>query len=184
MGFKFELIATGKGSGGHFSYGHFIKEGASFGETKRIELHFRYSLGLVGYYIDDVGLSHQEYIDFVGKHGQSKYPNFSDNPQDAFNCLLWDLQNLLNDFTENDARIFKQKMADIRHQQGMSNEIYNRECSGEPKLIESAKAAFKKGNYEDVDKIKQQLRYPELLSPSEKKLFELNDQKMKAFGKK
>ena len=181
LGFKFELKGTGKGSGGHFAYGHFIKKGGLFGKTKRIELHFRWSLGLVGYYLGNLALSHQDYIDLVSKQGQNKYPNFSGNPQDSFHCLLWDLQHLLNDFTENDAVIFKERapkrIDEIKQQQEIINQADKKKYSGDQRLIDQAKKEFRKGNYMQVDKLRQQLQYPELLSATEKKLFELNNER-------
>ena len=179
LGFKFQLKETGQGSGGHFAYGHFIKSGGLFGKQRKIELHFRWSLGLVGYFIDDLALSHQDYVDLLDRHGQNKYPNFSDNSQDAFHCLLWDLKNLLNDFTEHGAAIFKMKAPDrikeLEKQQQILNQADKKRYSGDQTLIEKAKIEFKKGNYEQVDKLRKQLQHPELLTKTENKLFELNN---------
>lgn len=83
LGFRFELQGTGKGSGGALAYGHFIKSGGLFGQARKIELHFRYSLGLVSYAVGKLVLSHQDYVDLLSRHGQNKYPNFSDDPQEA-----------------------------------------------------------------------------------------------------
>lgn len=186
LGFKFQLKETGKGSGGHFAYGHFYNNGGLFSKTRKIELHFRWSLGLVSYFVGDLALSHQDYVDLLSKHGQNKYPNFSDNPQDAFHCLLWDLQHLLNDFTENNAVIFKEKapkrINEIKQQQKIINQADKKIYSGDQRLIDQAKAEFKKGNYLQVDKLRQQLQYPELLSATEKKLFELNDERKKNYS--
>jgi len=179
LGFKFQLKETGQGSGGHFAYGAFIKSGGLFGKQRKIELHFRWSLGLVGYIIEDLRLSHEDYIYLLGKHGQNKYPNFSDNPQDAFQCLLWDLKNLLNDFTEHGAAIFKmkapEKVKELELQQEIFNQADKKKYSGDERLIEQAKIEFKKGNYEQVDKLRQRIQYPELLTKTENKLFELNN---------
>ncbi len=186
LGFKFQLVETGKGSGGHLAYGHFINSGGLFSKPKRIELHFRWSLGLVEYFVGDLALSHQDYVDMLGKHGQNKYPNFSDNPQNAFHCLLWDLENLLNEFTEHDAVVFKQKAPDrireIKKQQEISNQADKKKYSGDQRLIDQAKAEFRKGNYVQVDKLKQQLEYPELLTATERKLFQLNDERKKNYS--
>jgi hypothetical protein len=181
LGFKFQLKGTGKGSGGHFAYGQFINGGGLFNKSKNIELHFRWSLGLVSYSVGDLTLSHEDYINLLDKHGQNKYPNFSDNPQDSFTCLLWDLKNLLSDFAENNAILFKQKAPDrikqIKKQQEILSKSENKKYSGDQRLIDQAKIEFKKGNYSQVDKLKQQLQHPDLLTETEKKMFELNDER-------
>lgn len=177
LGFKFEFLGTGNGSGGEYAFGHFIKIGRFFSKTKRIELHFRGSLGFVTYFNGDLEISHTDYIDLVDKHGQNKYPNFSENPLDAFHCLLWDLQNLLNDFTENNAKVFRQKSSQIKKQQQLLEQARTKDYSGDQNLIKQARIEFRKGNYKEVDKLKHQIKHPELLSDTEKKLFELNDKR-------
>ncbi|QQS52457.1 MAG: hypothetical protein IPM71_06910 [Bacteroidota bacterium] len=177
LDFKFKLIETGHGSGGDFAHGQFINE------DKTIDLHFRWSLGLVSYKINDLILSHEDYIDLVDKHGQNKYPNFSDDPLDAFRCLLIDLKDLLNDFTENNAIIFRQKASDkiidlnkIRDSKNNSDKkIY----SGDQRIIDQIRIEFKAGNFLQVDKLKYQIQYPDLLTATEKKLLEINDDKIK-----
>ena len=183
LGFRFELKGTGKSSGGTFAYGHFIKRGRLFGRQRKIELHFRFSLGLVSYTVGDLVLSHQDFVDLLDKHGKNKYPNFSDDPQDAFHCLLWDIKNILNDFTEHKAVIFRQKaskrLKEIRKGQEAMQQNDLKNSSGDQCLINKASIAFKKGHYREVDRLKQQLKYPALLSRTEQKLFELNNKHMK-----
>ncbi|MES2430662.1 MAG: hypothetical protein V4556_06960 [Bacteroidota bacterium] len=179
FGFKFQLKGTGKGSGGHFAYGQFINSGGLFSKSKNIELHFRGSLGLVTYNVGNLTLSHEDYINLLGKQGQNKYPNFPDAPQDSFTCLLWDFKNLLNDFLENNATLFKQKAPDritqIKKQQEFLSMSEDKKYSGDQRVIDQAKIEFKKGNYSQVDKLKRQLQHPDLLTATEKKMFELND---------
>ncbi len=177
LNFNFNLIETGKGSGGHFAHGQFINE------DKTIDLHFRWSLGLVSYKINNLILSHEDYIDLVGQHGQNKYPNFSDNPLDAFHCLLFDLKNLLNDFTENNALIYRQKapdkIKDLEKTQLLKNNADKKLYSGDQRLIEKIKIEFKNGNFLKVDKLKNQIKHPEFLTATELRLFEINDNKIK-----
>lgn len=182
LGFRFELLGTGKSSGGALAYGHFVKSGGLFDQVRKIEFHFRYSLGLVSYAVGKQALSHQDYVDLLGQHGQNKYPNFSDDPQESFHCLLWDLQHILNDFTEHKAAIFRQKvpgkLKEIAEQQEALRLQHQKKSSGDQALIEQATIAFRKGDYQEVDRLKRQLMYPALLSKTERKLFELNDERM------
>ncbi len=58
---------------------------------RRLELHFRWSLGLVSYQVGDVKISHSEYLRVQGIMGA--YPGFSEKPIDAFVHLLSDLEH-------------------------------------------------------------------------------------------
>jgi hypothetical protein len=177
LGFKFLLVTKGQGSGGRFAHGQFVCE------DRIIDLHFRYSLGLVSYQADNLILGHEDLIDLLDKKGQNQYPNFSDDPIDAFNCMKWDLKYLLPDFTENNAVIFRQrapvKIKELEKIQIAKGNADKKIYSGDQKILEEAKAEFKKGNYLLVDKLKEQIKYPDLLTSTEKKLFELNEAKKK-----
>lgn len=177
LGFHFKLIGTGQSSGGHFAYGQFVCG------DREIELHFRWSLGLVSYKAGNTVLGHEDYINLLDKHGQNKYPNFSDEPNDAFKCLKSDLENLLKDFAENNAVQFRQKgpvkAIEIEKQQVIKNNTDKKIHSGDQRKIDQAKIEFKNGNYLEVDKLKRQIQYPDLLTETERKIFELNDNRKK-----
>lgn len=177
LGFHFKLSGTGQSSGGHFAYGKFICG------DREIELHFRWSLGLVSYKAANTILGHEDYINLVNKHGQNKYPNFSNEPNDAFKCLKFDLENFLVDFTENNAFQFRQKgpekALEIEKRQETKNNADMKIYSGDKRKIDQAKIEFKNGNYEEVDKLKRQIQHPDLLTKTEKRLFELNDERKK-----
>lgn len=173
LGFHFKLLGTGQSSGGHFAFGQFVCG------DREIELHFRWSLGLVSYKADNTVLGHEDYINLLDKHGQNKYPNFSDEPNDAFKCLKFDLENLMKDFTENNAVQFRQKgpekAIEIEKQQEVKNKANKKIYSGDQQKIDQAKIEFKNGNYVEVDKLKKQIQHPDLLTETEKKIFELNN---------
>ena len=177
LSFHFKFLGAGQSSGGHFAYGQFICG------DREIELHFRFSLGLVTYKAGNLVLSHEHYIDLLNKHGQNKYPNFSDVKNDAFGCLKSDLENLLKDFTENNASQFRQKahekIKEIEKKQTIKNNADKKIYSGDQRIIDLAKVEFKKGNYSQVEKLKSQIQYLELLTATEKKMFEFNDSRNK-----
>lgn len=182
LGFRFQLWDSGSSSGGDFAYGYFIKSGGFFGKKRKIELPFRHSLGLVSYNIGSLKLSHEDYLDILGKKGQNKFPTFSDVDFAPFHALLWDLENLLNDFTEKDAVLFKakapEKIKELDREQGIAILANKRMFSSDKKYIALAKIEFRKGNYLEVDRLKRELRYPDQMTAAEKKLFELNDDKI------
>ena len=92
-GFTFEALGSGKGSGGAFAFGQFWRG------KRRLEFHFRYTLGLVSYCLGALSMSHEDYMHAVlGKRHASKYPGFSSQPLDAFRDLLSDLEEHDSDF--------------------------------------------------------------------------------------
>src|SRR5215472_12168733 len=55
-GFRFISGQAGKSSGGHFASGGYVRD------ERRLELHFRYSLGLVSYHFRELTASHESVI--------------------------------------------------------------------------------------------------------------------------
>jgi hypothetical protein len=92
-GFSFEFLTSGRGSGGEFATGTFRRE------NRRLELHFRYSLGLVRYHLNDQSIPHSAYMwSVIGEPNLSHYPGFSDDPLDGFRSLRSDLEEYGSDF--------------------------------------------------------------------------------------
>jgi hypothetical protein len=100
-GFRWEAGATGKSSGGHFASGQYVKG------NRKLELHFRHSLGLVTYHIVDVSLFHEDYRLHVAGKGKAQYPGFSNDPLDGFKHLATDLSNFASDFLSGPGEEFK-----------------------------------------------------------------------------
>src|SRR5258705_2299753 len=97
-GFRFEVREEGVGSGGHFAWGEFVRD------DRRLELHFRWSLGLVTYHVGIHALSHEAYLRALGVPlGKNQYPGFSDNPLDGFRHLTHDLRTFVPEFVLGDA---------------------------------------------------------------------------------
>jgi hypothetical protein len=99
-GFKFVLEAEGLSSGGRSASGAFVSG------NKRLELHFRYSLGLVSYQIANIKIDHSDYIKALG--GKGSYPGFSDKPIDAFRHLADDLKKYGELFLQGDKTKFEE----------------------------------------------------------------------------
>jgi hypothetical protein len=93
--FNFQLnsIQSGKGSGGTFASTEFVNG------DRKIELNFRYSLGMVTYCFGSYSLSHEDYMRVVVDPSvKNRYPGFSDEPLDAFEGLKYDLEHFANSF--------------------------------------------------------------------------------------
>ena len=80
----------GDSSGGRYASGEYRRG------DRRLELHFRWSLGLVTYHVGGLSLDHAEYVRAVragtGTSVQPAYPGFSDDPLAAFRDLGRDLE--------------------------------------------------------------------------------------------
>ena len=85
-GFRFEEIAAGHSSGGHFASGQWRRG------DRAIELHVRWSLGLVTYGIGGTTLGHADLMRALHVTARAAYPGFSDDPLDGFRHLRDDLE--------------------------------------------------------------------------------------------
>ena len=91
-GFVWEQMASGNSSGGNFDSGRYVNGNRS------LELHFRFSLGLVTYHMGDISISHEDYMRHIAPRGAAEYPGFSDEPLSAFSHLANDLSKYASDF--------------------------------------------------------------------------------------
>jgi hypothetical protein len=96
LGFEFMFRGKGKGSGGLFATGDFIRD------DRRLELHFRASLGLVRYHVGSRNAAHEIYMRELGVWSECHYPGVSDDPLAAFHDLAHDLK-FAGDFTAGNA---------------------------------------------------------------------------------
>src|SRR5690349_10506424 len=101
-GFHFEFREEALGSGGHFAWGEFVRD------DRRLELHFRFSLGLVSYHIGELALEHTSYMAALGVKGRARYPRVANDPLGAFHDLAHDLGELAaSDFLAGPASVLR-----------------------------------------------------------------------------
>jgi len=87
-GFKFSWGGSGPSSGGPFAFGAFVNG------DRKLELHYRHSLGLVKYHFGDLSLDHDSYMKVVlGPDGGNHYPGFSAEAKLQFEDLKFDLEH-------------------------------------------------------------------------------------------
>jgi len=111
-GFFLVGMASGKSSGGDFASSEYVRE------DRRLEIHFRYSLGLVTYHIGDLSLTHESYMRaLLGKNGGNKYPGFSDAPLDGFRHLSYDLTHFCGDFLNGSGEEFERYVVEAKEQE-------------------------------------------------------------------
>jgi hypothetical protein len=118
-GFTYSNLGVVTGSGGRSARGEFHKS------SRRLELHFRYSLGLVTYHLQtdrDNSISHEDYMwSVIGTRFASEYPGFSDDPLDAFRALNRDIEQHGGDFVEGSEADFLRhidRVAELKAQRG------------------------------------------------------------------
>tara|TARA_R110002096_G_scaffold28336_16_gene85961 strand:+ start:2415 stop:3029 length:615 start_codon:yes stop_codon:yes gene_type:complete len=181
LGFKFRLKGEGSGSGGSFAYGEFVKKRGFFKSQLTIELHFRHALGIVIYKIGSMALTHEQYVELLGMKGENKYPGFSWNPVQTFEELLHDLRNLLTDFTEFDGKIFQDQapkiLAELSQKHLVDEQLEQKLYSGDSRILSEARDELKNGNFEKVLKLERQISNKNLLTKTERLMFEIASKK-------
>ena len=96
-GFQLRSVESGKGSGGCFARAEYQNG------DRTLELHYRFSLGLVTYHFGKMSLPHQIYMRVnLGTGGGNRYPGFSDTPLDSFLDLKHDLEHSAGAFLTGD----------------------------------------------------------------------------------
>jgi len=103
-GFVFVPHYSGKSSGGYSACGAFTRK------KRSLELHFRYSLGLVSYSVGRRRLSHRDYMRSLGHEQEAAYPGFSDDPLDGFRHLREDLERFGAEFLTGSAADFRRRV--------------------------------------------------------------------------
>ncbi|HYJ78852.1 MAG TPA: hypothetical protein VEW03_04595 [Longimicrobiaceae bacterium] len=101
-GFTRLPIESGRSSGGDFARTEYLRG------NRRLELHFRGSLGLVAYHVGAVALPHERYMRAVlGRRGANQYPGFSADPLDGFRHLRHDLERYCTEFLNGSDEAFE-----------------------------------------------------------------------------
>ena len=162
-GFRWTAEQTGKGSGGEFACGQYVRG------DRRLELHFRYSLGLVAYHVGEYALDHESYMEVLGvPRGAAQYPGFSDDPLDGFRHLAHDLDAYGAEFLAGDADVLRAVVPVIA--QRREAEWHKRVAGyeGDERKRVEARRLFRAGEYARAVAAFESIKYPDLLSSSER----------------
>ena len=96
-GFSFTDGHSGRGSGGPYASGAYVNG------DRKLEIHYRYSLGLVTYLFGQTYMDHESYMHvLLGDKRGNRYPGFSDDSLAGFRDLAYDVQNFATAFLEGD----------------------------------------------------------------------------------
>ncbi len=157
---------------GVFASGDFVRG------DRRLELHFRHSVGLVKYHMGSHSASHEAYMrEVLGGHAGNRYPGFSDDPLDGFHHLAHDLGNFASDFLIGDGaalvRAALKEVAEGDRQQASDMARF----VGDTKKLEEARRLFREGNFRKVVELLGSLRYSESMTEAEKKYLEISQRR-------
>ena len=166
-GFTFHLRETGKGSGGNFAWGEFVRL------DRRLELHFRHSLGQVQYHVGEHSVRHEPYMRELGVWSDCRYPGFSDEPLQVFRDLEHDLK-FAEEFLVGSATILMSAAAKQEIHADAKRELEMARYLGQRRKIAEMRSLFKLGKYAEVLAIFETLPAPQLLSDAERRLIDIS----------
>ena len=165
-GFRFQFRKEGKGSGGNFAWGEFVRE------DRRLELHFRQSLGLVRYHVGDQSAFHESYMRELGGWDQCRYPGFSEDPAAAFHDLAHDL-GLADDFLSGSAAVLRTAAATEASDTAEQNKRAIAGSVGDVRQRQQLRQRFREGRYGQVVALAETLKYPDQMTESERRMVEI-----------
>jgi|SRR6185503_4264628 len=172
-GFIFVEGPSGRSNYGNFASGDFVRG------DRRLELHFRYSLGLVTYHLDSCSATHESYMrELLGTGGTLRYPGFSDDPLDAFRDLAHDLENFAADFLTGSGEVLARAALKESEAKEAQNLVDMAKAAGDTKKREDARRLFREKNFKGVVEILGSLTYPGLMTEAERKYLEISYRKI------
>ncbi|MFN8579375.1 MAG: hypothetical protein U0163_00150 [Gemmatimonadaceae bacterium] len=173
-GFAFVIGASGNSSGGGFACGEFTRG------DRRLELHVRYSLGLVTYHVGGVSTSHDIYMEELGVRGQAAYPGFSSDPLDGFRHLGADLLRFAHDFTAGDAQFVRNAAT---RQRAIDEELTVADAAravGDVSARAEAKLKFDARDWQGAVRILEALKYPSQMDVADRRRLEIAKRRLGA----
>jgi hypothetical protein len=165
-GFRFRFRGSGRGSGGNFASGAFVRG------NRQLELHFRWSLGLVRYHADKASASHEFYMRELGVWDRCQYPGFSDDPNDAFRGLGHDL-GFAQDFLTGSALILHQAAKREAAEEASHNAHQMTLYVGDRRRLDEMRRHFREKRYPQVIELAGDLKYPYRMTSAELKMVEI-----------
>lgn len=174
LGFHFEVVEANVGSGGEYAIGELKKD-----EVK-LELHFRYSLGMVRYHYHTESVSHENYMRVLGVIDQCQYPGFSKDPLDGFRHLRHDLNEFGSDFTSGECIALLRAAKEEKTLVDKMDKVLWAKYKGDDQKRTKGKQYFKQKNYKKCIAEFEDIYNTELLTNSERKMLEIARAKLKS----
>ena len=165
-GFAFVLRNEGRSFAGAFASGEFVRD------DRRLELHYRGSLGQVQYHAAREKATHEAYMRELGVWRKCKYPGFSSEFLEVFQALAHDLM-FTDDFLTGDASVLISAAARESIANAARSERLTADYVGDTREIETMQARFREKRYAEVVAIFDRLHSPHLLSDAQLRLVQL-----------
>lgn len=166
--FVFAVETFGNSSGGPYAVGKFTCG------SRSIWLHHRQGLGHVVYQIDNLSLEHEQYLSELGTAKQSRFLWL---PKEAgverYDSLRQDLERYLSEFLTGSAEVFFQAAKQLAEKLELENLRYTAEMYGDVEKRQAAREAFRQKRYAEVLTIIDSIRFPQLLTASERMLVDI-----------
>ena len=166
-GFEFVLGACGIGSGGPFASGTYERGG------RKLELHFRTSLGLVTYHIGGDHIGHRDLMRALGRLEDAAYPGFSDDPLAGFRDLRQDLERFGGAFLEGQDLSLKRAAREATERDAEHWKRTRAGYEGDGGRRERARTLFRQGDYAGAAAAFAEVKHPDLLTESERRMWHL-----------
>lgn len=158
------------GAGGRFAWGEFVRE------DRMIELHFRYSLGLVTYHVAGQYAPHESHLRELGVRDQCQYPGFSDDAVSPFRGLAHDL-SFAEDFLSGLAEVLRRAAEKQAVETANLSKADIARHVGDVRQIEQMRERFREGKYREVVSLASRLKYPNRMTESQRRIVEIAREK-------
>jgi hypothetical protein len=165
-GFVFAFRDEGHGSGGSSARGEYVRA------DRRLQLHYRHSLGEVAYHAAGRKATHESYMRELGAWSQCRYPGFSSQYLQVFHALAHDL-GFADDFLTGSASILLSAALRESAANAERSEQLTAGYVGDTQNVEKMHTLFKAKRYAEVLAIFNSLRSPHLLSDAQLRLVQL-----------
>ncbi len=157
LGFSTTLVEPYRDKEGTYYSARFARP------PRSVEFTHLYSLGPVTYAIGEFFVEHTCYMKALGV--TARYPSFENDSVSGYSAWLHDLQTLRSSFftgPEQDRQQFANDTRDLNYR-----------TAQELRLKAQAWKLFFRGRYHEVVLLESHIRFPDLLSESERQLFAL-----------
>ena len=171
LGYSMSRLEPYRDKEGTFYSARFVRR------SRSIQFTHLYSVGPVLYAIRKFSVEHSEYTKALGVSSAAQFPSFADDSISGYPALLHDLQTVLSPFFTGPEKDFIAIASRYMEQQRQQDARDTRELSyhstQEPRLKARARELFFQGRYEEVGHLGSQIRFPELLTDSERRIVAL-----------
>jgi len=167
-GFIFHFQNSGRGSGGNFAWGKYVRGDRS------LDLHHGWGLGIIQYNIADLSIDHSAYLKSLGVDNESDLLSTPlESGLDRYHALRSDLENFCSDFVTGPATEWAVAARFDGQRRAERNKRLNAKYVGDDRKRLQARELFQNEDYDEVVAVMDALVHPDLLDQSEQRMLEI-----------